>query len=73
MCSDAHTTGDYCFVALETQQNIRRLWFDLVGHGGIATAPAEAASDEGPAPQESVPVMDRPTESGSSGVQPLQG
>ena len=65
--------GDYCFVAMETQQNIRRLWFELVGQGEIAAAPGQAASGYGPTPQESVPVMARPTESGSSGVRPLQG
>ncbi len=65
--------GDYCFVAMETQQNIRRLWFELVGHGEIATAPTEAAPADGPELQESAPLKDRPTASVSSGMQPLQG
>jgi hypothetical protein len=47
--------GDYCFITTETQQNIRRLWLELIGHGESATAPAEVASGEGPALQESVP------------------
>lgn len=61
--------GDYCFVATETQQNIRRLWFELIGRREGATASAEAASGEGPALQESAPADDRPTVSGSPGMQ----
>ncbi len=64
--------GDYCFVATETQQNIRRLWFELLGRGEGATASAEAASGDGPALQESVPANDRSTASGSRGMQALQ-
>ncbi len=64
--------GDYCFVATETQQNIRRLWYELLGRGESATAPAEAASGDGPALQESVPANDRPTASDSPGKQSLQ-
>ncbi len=36
--------GDYCFVATETQQNIQRLWFELVGGSEMATAPAGAGT-----------------------------
>ena len=64
--------GDYCFVATETQQNIQRLWFELIDRGESATAPAEAASGDGPALQESVPAKARPTASGSPGMQSLQ-
>jgi len=60
--------GDYCFVATETQQNIRRLWIELVGHGEIAAAPIEAASGDGPALRESVTASD-PGASGSPGMQ----
>jgi hypothetical protein len=52
------TDGDYCFVATETQQNIRRLWLELVGQGENAVK--EAASDEEPALQVSVPANTRP-------------
>jgi len=65
--------GDYCFVATETQQNIRRLWFELLGRGERATAPGEAASGAGPALQGSVPANDRPTASDSPGMPSLQG
>jgi hypothetical protein len=65
--------GDYCFVATETQQSIRRLWFELIAHGAAATAPAETASGEGPALQESVPANAPPTASGSPGMQSLPG
>ncbi|HMK87927.1 MAG TPA: hypothetical protein VK437_18320 [Steroidobacteraceae bacterium] len=53
--------GDYCFVATETQQNIRRLWFELLGRGEGATAATEAAPSDEPAPQEPGPANDRPT------------
>ena len=39
--------GDCCFVATETQQNIQQLWFELIGHGTIASAPTAAASGDG--------------------------
>jgi hypothetical protein len=54
------TDGDYCFVATETRQNIRRLWFDLVGRGDMAAAPAESASGNGPALPESGPQNAQP-------------
>jgi hypothetical protein len=41
--------GDYCFVAAETQHNIRRLWFELIGRGELANAAAEPVSGNGPA------------------------
>ncbi len=64
------TDGDYCFVAKETQQNILRLWFELVGHGGDMTGPmAQSAPAPIPAPQP-IPVDDRL--SGSPGMQSLQ-
>lgn len=51
--------GDYCFVATETQQNIRQLWFKLIGRGEMSATPA-AASGDGPARPESAPQSDRP-------------
>jgi hypothetical protein len=63
--------GDYCFVATETQQNIRRLWFELVGHGENAAAPAEAPSGDGLALRESVSAND-PATSGSPDMQSSQ-
>jgi len=51
--------GDYCFVATETQQNIRQLWFELLGRGeSAAAAPAEVGSGDGPGLQRSVPAND---------------
>lgn len=38
------TEGDYCFIATETQQNIRSLWFELIGHRGMENGPVEATS-----------------------------
>jgi len=64
--------GDYCFVATETQQNIRRLWFELLDRGESATASAEAASGDEAAPEESVPADDPPTASGSPNMQSFQ-
>ena len=33
--------GEYCFVATQTQQNIRQLWFELIGRGeSAALAPS---------------------------------
>jgi len=58
--------GDYCFVATETQQNIRSLWFELIGQDESATAAAGTASGEGPANA-------RPAASSSPGTQSLQG
>lgn len=62
------TDGDYCFVATETQQNIRRLWFDLVGRGEMAAAPADTTSGNGPTLTESGPTSSRPAASGSGGI-----
>jgi hypothetical protein len=62
------TDRDYCFVATETQRNIRRLWLELIGRGEGATAGAEAASADGPALQESVAANDR----AGAGMQSVQ-
>jgi hypothetical protein len=64
--------GDYCFVATETQQNIRRLWFELLVRSESANRPAESGSGDGPALKEPVPTSDRPNASGDSGIQSLQ-
>ncbi|HVS77566.1 MAG TPA: hypothetical protein VHE11_11570 [Steroidobacteraceae bacterium] len=61
--------GDYCFVAAETQRNIRRLWLELIGQGKPAAAPVEAAGGDGPAAAEPVPASNAAAESGGS-VQP---
>lgn len=45
--------GDYCFVATETQQNIFRLWQELIGRGEIARDPADAAMASRPPLRES--------------------
>jgi hypothetical protein len=52
------TDGDYCFIAAETQENIRRLWFELIGRGEVTASPAAASN--GPAPAEPGPANDRP-------------
>lgn len=57
--------GDYCFVATQTQRNIRHLWFELIGHGDIAPTAAEAASGDAPAINGSVPGNDHPATPGS--------
>jgi hypothetical protein len=59
--------GDYCFVATETQQNIRRLWFDLIGRAEMTTSPAGAAS----ADRQPGPANDLPSASGAPVMQPL--
>jgi len=58
--------GDYCFVATETQQNIRRLWFDLIGRAEMTTSPTGAASVE----REPRPANDLPSASGAPVMQP---
>ncbi|HVW69068.1 MAG TPA: hypothetical protein VHB68_08830 [Steroidobacteraceae bacterium] len=65
--------GDYCFVATETQQNIRRLWVELVGHGEIAAEPGEPVSGDAAALRERPPVGARPAAADSPGPQSLQG
>lgn len=62
--------GDYCFVATETQQNIRRLWLELVGRGEMAAAPAGAAPGDGPVPRAPWPASDSPPAPASAGAQP---
>lgn len=66
------TDGDYCFVASETQQNIRRLWLELLGRNE-GPASAEAASGDAPVLAEGVPGKDRSVAFGVPGPQPLQG
>ena len=48
--------GDYCFVTTETQQNIRRLWFELLGRSEAANAPAESVADRDTALQPQAPA-----------------
>lgn len=66
------TDGDYCFVATETQQNIRRLWFEMVGHGDMTTPQVQHAAAPTPVSQESMAVGDGLTGSGIPGMQSLQ-
>ena len=44
--------GDYCFIAAPTQQNIRQLWFELIGRGestGLApTGPGDGSLERDP-------------------------
>jgi hypothetical protein len=44
--------GDYCFIAAQTQQNIRQLWFELIGRGESAgltpSAPGDGALERDP-------------------------
>lgn len=48
--------GEYCFIAAETQQNIRRLWLELIGRGEAAPAPAAAAFGHEPRLAEPAPT-----------------
>lgn len=66
------TDGGYCFVATETQQNIRRLWFELVGHGEMTAAAAQPEPVPEAASQDAMPIGDRPIAAGSPGMQSLQ-
>lgn len=48
--------GGYCFIAAQTQQNIRRLWVELLGRGeAAARAQAGASFGDGPGLQEAAP------------------
>ena len=40
--------GDACFVATQTQQNIRQLWFELIGRGAGPDAAVQATHSEAP-------------------------
>lgn len=66
--------GEYCFITTQTQQNIRRLWFEVIGGKEIASALTDAQSPDGPV--FSSPVSSSQAQSGStspSGMQPPQG
>lgn len=63
--------GDYCFIATETQQNIGRLWFELLDRGEHASPPSangDVLSSQGSA----APVVDRVTVPRNAGMQSLQ-
>lgn len=64
------TDGDYCFVATQTQQNIRRLWLELIANREADVPSAESSGGE-LALEESVPPDDRPAASTSPSVQSL--
>jgi len=67
--------GEYCFVATETQHNIGRLWFELLGSGQSTTASREAAFGGGPELQNSAApanAKDGTTARGSPGAQSMQ-
>jgi hypothetical protein len=67
------TDGSYCFIAMDTQQNIRGLWIELLDCGESAGLPAAAIADgNGAALEDAVPAGDRLTGSSNPGVQPLQ-
>jgi hypothetical protein len=58
--------GEYCFVATETQQNIRRLWFEVIGRGNnAATGEPAAATGDGSAVAEPAPAKDSRSASGN--------
>lgn len=65
--------GDYCFVPTETQQNIRRLWFELLGRSDRAGAQAESIPRQGAALQEPVAGSDRTSATEGSSFRSLQG
>ena len=60
--------GDYCFVETETQQNIQRLWFELVGGSEMATAPTGAGPGDGSGLREPGSADEPPTASGDSAM-----
>ncbi len=66
------TDSGYCFVATETQQNIRRLWLELIGRGEAAHPAAEMPLSNGAEARAPVPAHEGPIESGDSGIQSLQ-
>ena len=63
--------GEYCFVAAQTQQNIRQLWFELIGRSDAA-APAEVGSGDGAALAQPAPAGDGLARPDASGMPPLQ-
>lgn len=68
--------GDYCFVAAETQQNIRHLWLDLVGRRDIAAREAAETSfaDRPASPEPASPgERDRAAAFVAPHVEPAQG
>ncbi len=67
------TDGDYCLVATETQRNIRRLWFELIGRDEVASNPAEFAAGDGAAPGESMIPVNPAAASTGPAIEPLQG
>lgn len=52
--------GGYCFVATETQQNIHRLWLELIGQREMTTAAAQTPAGDGSAVGASPRENDRP-------------
>lgn len=47
--------GEYCLIAEETQQNIRRLWLDLISRGDAASSTAEPEAAAGNVPGQEPP------------------
>ena len=64
--------GEYCFIAAETQQNIQRLWVELIGRGEMANTPAAAASGDASLLREQAPATDGSSASGSLAMQSSQ-
>lgn len=60
------TDGEYCFIATETQHNIRQLWFELIDHGDLDAGAAEAPSGDGPGIEKPGLAEDRQATSGGS-------
>ncbi len=49
--------GDYCFIATQTRQNIRQLWFELIGRGETSPVAGSSVPDEGvPVREPTLPV-----------------
>ncbi len=67
------TDGDYCLVATETQRNIRRLWFELIGRDEVAAGPAEFVAGDGAAPVESIVPGNPATATPGPAIHSLQG
>ena len=62
------TDGEYCFVATETQQNIRRLWLEMLAQGEGAGAAAQTMSGNGATAPSPAPVIGNATVPGGTGI-----
>jgi hypothetical protein len=67
------TDNNYCFIATETQQNIRRLWVELISNEEMAGGPAKPHSGNATAVEASASSGEQLSGTDSSGARSLQG